>query len=60
MAKLRLIIEVTAATPRAAQSFANVLSDYADDQFEAGTMEGKPLSFMRSWIQKPKKDGAFQ
>lgn len=58
--KIRLIVEIHGSTARAVNALAGLLSDYADEQFEQGTMEGKPLSFMRSWIVKPKRDGQFR
>ena len=60
MAKLRLIIEIDAMRPRDANAIASVISDYADEQFEVYTMEhGRPMG-LRSWVQKPTKNGDFQ
>ena len=59
MAKLRLIIEIDATRPRDANAVADVISDYADEQFEVYTMEhGRPMG-LRSWIIKPRRDGTF-
>ncbi len=60
MARLRLIIEIDAMRPRDANAVANVISDYADEQFEVYTMEhGRPMG-LRSWIVKPNKGGTFK
>lgn len=60
MPKIRLIVEIHAATPHAAQRLAGVISDYADNQFEAASMDGKPVQMLRSWTVKPSKEGVFK
>lgn len=60
MAKIRLIIEIHAQTRHAAQRLASVVSDYADNQFEAASMDGKLVQMLRSWTVKPNAHGVFQ
>ena len=56
---VRLIIEVN-GLPKDERKFTNAIIEMADSKFEDMTMDGAQMSFMRSWIVKPSRDGKFK
>lgn len=58
--RMRLIIEIDATRPKDANDLANVVIDYADEQFEVLTTERGRAMSMNSWIIKPGPDGRYK